>query len=125
MLVFVDGVLQNSPSAIGGSRQRLPREDSLALRRPRAGGTTPGGSLGGGSGRRGTASAGAAALAADPVPSIDAAGGANTASLFDVNQVPLSAVVGVEVYPTLAGVPAEFRLPGAECGVVIVWTGGA
>ena len=124
MLVFVDGVLQNSPTALGGSRQRLPREDSLALRRPRPGGTAPGGSLGGGSARRGTRSGGVGALAGDPVPSIDAAGGANTSSLFDVNEVPVSAVVAVEVYPTLAGVPAEFRLPGAECGVVLVWTAG-
>jgi hypothetical protein len=41
-----------------------------------------------------------------------------------VNQVPLSTVAGVEVYPTLAGVPPEFRMSGAECAVVLIWTAG-
>jgi hypothetical protein len=40
----------------------------------------------------------------------------------NVDRVRLSSVVAVEVYPALAGVPPEFLLPGAECGVVVIWT---
>jgi hypothetical protein len=125
MLVFVDGMLVNSPGAVGGPGQRMPREDSVAMRRPRGGGTTPGGTLpdAGRGGRRGLA-AGGQFLGAEPIPNVDAASAVNTASLFDVNQVPLSTVAGVEVYPSLAGVPPEFRVPGAECGVVLIWTAG-
>jgi hypothetical protein len=126
MLVFVDGLLQNPPSSIGGSRQRLARDDSLGLRRPRAGGTTSGGTLG--TGPRGTRRGAAASvagqlLAGEPVIG-DASGALPPASLFDVNQVPLSTIAGVEVYPSLLGVPPGFRLPGAECGVVLIWTAG-
>lgn len=124
MLVFVDGMLLNSPSA-SGIRQRLVREDSLALRRPRpsrSGGTSSGG---GRSARRGTASAvGAQAIGADPLPSVDANVAVSTSSLFDLNQVPLSTVAGIEVYPSIFGVPPHYRVPGAECGVVLIWTAG-
>jgi hypothetical protein len=127
MLVFLDGVLVSSPGAIGGSRQRTPAEASLALRRPRAGGTTLGGMLSGGgrAGRRGSGAAAGQPFGADPIPSIDATATVSTSSLFDVNQIALSTVAGVEVYPTLAGIPPEFRLPGAECGVVLIWTAGS
>ena len=126
MLVFVDGLLLNGPS-VAGPRQRLPRGDSLALRRPRASGSTSGGTLstpGRGGGRRGAGSAiGAQVIGADPLPSVDA-NAAQPTSLFDVNQVPLSTVAGIEVYPSIFGVPPEFRVPGAECGVVLIWTAG-
>jgi hypothetical protein len=121
MLVFVDGSLVNSPGSMGGSRQRLPRDDSLASRRPRISAATSGASGAGGRGpRRGFAS-GPQGLGGDAIPSVDASS-PNTSSLFDVNQIPLSTLAGIEVYPTLAGVPSEFRIPGAECGVVLVWT---
>jgi hypothetical protein len=121
MLVFVDGMLVSSPGA-GGSRQRTPREDTLALRRGRLGGTTPGGGRSGG--RGGIGRGGSSVFGAEPISNVDAAGPVNASSLFDVNQVPLSTVAGVEVYPSLAGVPPEFRVPGAECGVVLIWTAG-
>jgi hypothetical protein len=41
----------------------------------------------------------------------------------NVDRVRMSSVVAVEVYPAVAGVPPEFLLPGAECGVVLIWTG--
>jgi hypothetical protein len=75
-------------------------------------------------GRAGIGRAGRSLLGADPIPSVDASTALNTSSLFDVNQVPLPTVAGVEVYPTLAGVPPDFRVPGAECGVVLIWTAG-
>jgi hypothetical protein len=34
----------------------------------------------------------------------------------------MSHVSAVEIYPNLAGVPPEFRVTGAECGLVLVWT---
>jgi hypothetical protein len=67
--------------------------------------------------------AGAQLTGLEPIPALEGAT-SNTSSLFDVNQVPLSTLAGIEVYPTLAGVPAEFRVAGAECGVVLVWTAG-
>jgi hypothetical protein len=126
MLVFVDGMLANSPGAIGGSRQRMAREDTIALRRLRPGGTASGGTVGGGrpGARGGTGRPAGSVFGTEPMPSVDASGTANASSLFDVNQVPLSTVAGVEVYPSLAGVPPEFRVPGAECGVVLIWTAG-
>jgi hypothetical protein len=42
----------------------------------------------------------------------------------EIDRLPTSSVTAVEVYPNHAGVPPEFRVPGAECGVVLVWTGG-
>lgn len=125
MLVFVDGLLLNPPSLAG--RQRLSRDDSLALRRPRPSGNTSGGALstaGRAGARRGAGSGvGAQVVGADPLPSIDA-NAAQAIAHFDVNQVPLSTVAGIEVYPSIFGVPPEFRVPGAECGVVLIWTAG-
>jgi hypothetical protein len=126
MLLFVDGLLVSSPGLAGGSRQRLTREDSLALRRPRTTGTTAGGTLGGGSARgtrRGVGPVGSQVLGTGPMPVVDVSSD-HTSAVFDVSHVPLSTVAGVEVYPTLAGVPPEFRVGGAECGVVLIWTAG-
>jgi hypothetical protein len=125
MLVFVDGMLLNSPSA-AGLRQRLAREDSLTLRRPRPGGASSGTpSSGGRAARRGIGSAaGSQAIGAEPLSSVDANTASATASLFDLNQVPLSMVAGIEVYPSIFGVPPQYRVPGAECGVVLIWTAG-
>jgi len=39
-----------------------------------------------------------------------------------LERLPMSRVAAVEVYPTLAGVPPEFRVAGVECGAVLVWT---
>jgi hypothetical protein len=123
MLVFVDGVLLNSPAAFGG-RQRTARDDSLALRPPRPGGTSAGGTLAGGrTPRRGSRGVGGQFLGGDPLPNVDASASV-APTMFDVNQVPLSTIAGVEVYPTLSGVPPQFRIPAAECGVVLIWTAG-
>lgn len=55
-----------------------------------------------------------------PVP--DGSGGGDY-TLFTVDDVVDPAgVLGVEVYPGLATVPAEFLAPGARCGVVAIWT---
>ena len=37
------------------------------------------------------------------------------------NDVHPEEVEGIEVYRRLSEVPAEFRRPGAECGVVLIW----
>ncbi len=46
--------------------------------------------------------------------------GGQTASPLD--WLPISLVAGVEIYPTIGDVPPEFRVAGAECGAVLVWT---
>jgi hypothetical protein len=56
----------------------------------------------------------------DPVMALGPTSGAGAASPLD--WIPLSLVGAVEVYPTIVDVPAEFRIPGADCGVVLVWT---
>ena len=37
------------------------------------------------------------------------------------NDVRPDEVEGIEVYRRLSEVPVEYRRPGAECGVVLIW----
>jgi hypothetical protein len=54
----------------------------------------------------------------------EAGGGRRTTNrtVSALDWVPISIVAGVEVYPIVGDVPPEFRVAGAECGVVLVWT---
>ena len=36
--------------------------------------------------------------------------------------IPLSEVSAIEVYPSVAGLPMQFRQLGSQCGVLIIWT---
>jgi hypothetical protein len=56
----------------------------------------------------------------DPIMPLGPTSGAGAASPLD--WIPLSLVGAVEIYPTIVDVPVEFRVPGADCGVVLVWT---
>lgn len=57
---------------------------------------------------------------ADPVMSDGPTSAGSAASPLD--RVPISLVGAVEIYPTGVDVPTEFKVPGSECGVVLVWT---
>ena len=57
-----------------------------------------------------------------PIAYLDGAFLGSTA-LFDVDAVvSVDALLGIEVYRGLGEVPAEFDVPGAQCGVVVMWT---
>jgi hypothetical protein len=119
MLVFVDAVPLDEPGTLAAAE---PEEQSD--RRPRrraewrvAGGTTEPaqGAL------RWLAAVGRGLVTAPPAPAMPAAAPRPRA---EIDRLPMASVTAVEVYPTHPGVPPEFRVPGAECGVVLVWTGG-
>jgi hypothetical protein len=42
--------------------------------------------------------------------------------LFDVNTVSPEHIAGIEVYNSVAQVPAKYNRTGAGCGVVLIWT---
>jgi hypothetical protein len=48
-----------------------------------------------------------------------------TPHVTDIDRLRLSSVGAMEVYSSPNSVPAEFQMPGAECGVVLIWTTGA
>ncbi len=51
------------------------------------------------------------------------ASGVGAAAAFDVNTIPPSLIAGMEVYTTVAGVPAEYAgFIGSQCGVILLWT---
>ncbi len=119
MLLFVDGMLPSAPTAAAGKpEQGGERRRGRMLRPERAsfGAAGVGGNV---SPPRPTASARDIAgvdQVAPPGPT-----GARRA-LSPVDWVPLNLVAGVEVYPTYDDVPSEFRVAGAECGAVLIWT---
>jgi hypothetical protein len=122
MLVLVDAMI---PAAVApaagadiGSREEEPRFVHGLRSERRLAGLT---SAARWDGRR---SGGAAAfdLTADRID--DPSPSARVVRLTSpIERVPIATVAAIEVYPTLAGVPAEFRIVGAECGLVLVWTG--
>jgi hypothetical protein len=45
--------------------------------------------------------------------------------MTDIDRVKVSSVLAVEVYAWPNSAPPEFQMPGAECGLVVIWTAGA
>lgn len=41
------------------------------------------------------------------------------------NEIVPAQVEAVEVYRNAAETPIEFRTPGSDCGVVVIWTRGS
>ena len=41
---------------------------------------------------------------------------------FDLNQLPVDAIRGIEVYKSVATIPAELRTEKNTCGIVAIWT---
>ena len=119
MLVFVDGM---APSAhapeVAANEPAIERHSPRGLPPERA-------TFGGGmvsprdDPRSSVASARELAGAGSLVPDGPTSSRANASPL---EWVPISLVAGVEIYPTLNDIPPEFRVSGAECGVVLVWT---
>lgn len=117
MLVFVDGMLPTPPTAAvaddGGGERRSMR---------------------GMAGERATFVAAVGPGATTRLPASSARELAGAGSLVasgpsswrprtsPIDWVPISLVAGVEVYPIPSDIPPEFRVAGAECGAVLVWT---
>ncbi|MFN2567576.1 MAG: hypothetical protein ABR499_21485 [Gemmatimonadaceae bacterium] len=62
-------------------------------------------------------------IAVSAGPKAEAWGGSTRRARAEIDRVPISSVAAVEIYPAFVGVPSAFRVPGAECGVVLIWTG--
>ncbi len=113
MLLFVDGMLPNPPQPTAEPGLLAPaaeRQSSRTLRAVSAGGADASRWSTGLSARAGVES----------VTSRRPTSARSTTSPLD--WVPISLVAGVEIYPIISDVPPEFRVAGAECGVVLVWT---
>lgn len=47
------------------------------------------------------------------------------AGVTDIDRVKVSSVAALEIYASRGSAPPEVQLPGAECGVVLIWTASA
>jgi hypothetical protein len=116
MLLFVDGMIPLSEFS-GPSEPATERRSARGVRPER---TALGATLGGRS-----------APFPNPLSSQDVVGVGAAASsgpsdrgrhVSPLDWLPIGLVGGVELYPTIADVPPEFRIAGSECGAVVVWT---
>jgi hypothetical protein len=118
MLVFVDGMLPSPPEiAVGLTEPSGGRPSSRRLRSQRV---MVGRATAGDASRWSTAATARELAGVSPVAPNGPTSARRGASPLD--WVPVSLVAGVEIYPTVDDVPPEFRIGGAECGVVLVWT---
>ena len=115
MLVFVDGMPLPSRGVVsrGGDERADARGRRLSWRVNRGRQETAARAL------RWVGPLGHDLVKVAPDPALASAAPASLAT--DIDRIAMSSVVAVEVYPTLASVPAEFLVPEAECGVVLVW----
>jgi hypothetical protein len=121
MLLFIDGMLPNPPPLTAGPAlperaversSRSWRADRTLLGRGSVGATDASPWSTGLSGRE--------LAGGEPVTRAGPTSATRAASPLD--WVPISLVGAVEIYPTVTDVPTEFRVAGAECGVVLIWT---
>jgi hypothetical protein len=118
MLLFVDGMLPGAPEIAGGLTERSgERPSSRRLRSERA---TVARASAGNAERWSTATTARELAGVEPVAPYGPTSPRRRSSPLD--WLPVSLVAGVEVYPTVDDVPPEFRIGGAECGAVLVWT---
>jgi hypothetical protein len=117
MLLFVDGMLPNPPRTVGVG-------ESAAERRSLRGRLTDRSMLDGANVPEGSRwSTGAAPRhPGDAEWGAGGGGGRTRRTASALDWVPISLVAGVEVYPSAVDVPVEFRVAGAECGAVLIWT---
>jgi hypothetical protein len=119
MMLFVDGMLASPPAVAVGFPEALVESPSPhGVRSARA--MLRGASVAGdGSGWSTGATARELAGVEPMIPERPTSARRGPSPL---EWLPVSLVGAVEIYPTVADVPAEFRVAGAECGVVLVWT---
>lgn len=118
MLLFVDGMLPSQPVAAGPPETSGGRPSHRQVRSQRA---AVGAAAVGAEASRWSAGPSARELArVGPVAPDGPTSARRTTSPLD--WVPISLVGGVEIYPTGVDVPPEFRVAGADCGAVLIWT---
>lgn len=119
MLLFVDGMLPIPPPIAAGAPETSGGRSAWSRVRPQraAGG---GAAVGGDASRWSTGPSARELAGVGQVAPDGPTGARRIASPLD--WLPISLVGGVEIYPTGVDVPPEFRVAGAECGVVLVWT---
>jgi hypothetical protein len=47
---------------------------------------------------------------------------ATAAQAFDLNEIPIGLITGIEVYVDVGAIPPAFRTSRDECGVLVLWT---
>ncbi len=118
MLIFVDGMLPAvAPIASGSDGSAVEGRSPRGLRPQRA--TFGAGVVGSESAQWPLASARELAGAGSLVSSGPTSSRRNASPL---EWLPIGLVAAVEIYPTIADIPPEFLVAGAECGAVLVWT---
>lgn len=116
MLVFVDGMLPAPPAATVAEDRGVEQRSKLGMPVERAT----------------FAIAGPADAPRQPIASarelpgagsrVSSAPTSSRSLASPIDWVPIALVAGVEVYPSPPDIPDEFRVAGAECGAVLVWT---
>lgn len=117
MMVFVDGMAPMTPPAVAQEREaeHRPTRDVASDRAAFGAGLVATGETQ----RMRIASARERAGAGSLVSSGPTSASAQSSP---IDWMPIGLVAGVEVYPSAADVPPEFRVAGVECGAVLVWT---
>jgi hypothetical protein len=126
MLIFVDAVQLSAPGGPAGSAPAVAGGETAPDRAQRTGRLATARGAAQGAPRQAFRWVGPTARDLVPVvtgPSDVPGNAGGEPGHANVDRVRMSSVVAVEVYPAVAGVPPEFLLPGAECGVVLIWTG--
>lgn len=126
MLVFVDGAAiassdDSSPGAAAAEHHSRAQHSREARRRLTAGGVaaaSPALRWVGPSGDD------LVRVAHDPASVTETTAGRGP-RVTDIDRMKASSLVAVEIYASPGSAPREFQLPGAQCGVVLIWTAGA
>ena len=46
----------------------------------------------------------------------------NETQVFDLDQMPIASLAGLELYVGFQETPVEFEAPGVHCGALVLWT---
>ena len=46
----------------------------------------------------------------------------NETQVYDLDQMPIASLAGLELYVGFQETPVEFEAPGVHCGALVLWT---